>query len=52
MLEIVDYPIIVRKSDGEYDRQINIHGLVKADGTGPGGWNKIILDLINSRLIL
>ncbi len=52
MLEIVDHPIIVRKSDGEYDRQINIHGLVKADGTGSGGWNKIILDLINSRFIL
>ena len=52
MLEIVDHPIIVRKSDGEYDRQINIHGLMKADGIGSGGWNKIIIDLINSRFIL
>jgi len=51
MLEIVDHPIIVRKGDGEYDRQINIHGLMKADGTGPEGWNTIILDLINSSFI-
>jgi mannosyl-3-phosphoglycerate phosphatase len=51
MLESVDRPIIVRKRDGEYDKQINIPGLMKADGTGPGGWNKIILDLINSRFI-
>jgi len=52
MLEIVDHPVIVRKSDGEYDSQINIHGLMKADGIGSGGWNKIILDLINSRFTL
>lgn len=52
MLESVDRPIIVRKRDGEYDRQINIPGLMKADGIGPEGWNKIILDLIDSRFVL
>jgi len=51
MLEIVDYPVIVRKRDGGYDDRINIPGLLRADGIGPAGWNKIITDLINSCFI-
>ncbi|RJQ56814.1 MAG: HAD-IIB family hydrolase [Nitrospiraceae bacterium] len=50
MLEKVDYPVIVRKRDGEYDCRINIPGLAKADGTGPEGWNKAMIALINRLL--
>jgi mannosyl-3-phosphoglycerate phosphatase len=42
MLERVDYPVIVQKPDGTYDKRINIPGLIKANGIGPDGWNKAI----------
>lgn len=46
MLELVDYPVVVRKPDGSYDERINMPNLIKADGIGPDGWNKEILKLI------
>lgn len=42
MLEMVDYPIIVKKADGGYERRIKVKNLIKADGIGPNGWNKTI----------
>lgn len=42
MLEKVDYPIIVRKPDGSYDRKIVLPNLIKADGIGPAGWNEAV----------
>ncbi|MEW6003568.1 MAG: HAD-IIB family hydrolase [Nitrospirota bacterium] len=45
MLERVDYPVIVKKSDGNHDFRINIPNLIKADGIGPEGWNKAVLEL-------
>jgi mannosyl-3-phosphoglycerate phosphatase family protein len=45
MLEKVDYPVIVRKPDGNYDPRITISNLIKADGVGPDGWNKAIAHL-------
>ncbi len=50
MLEKVEYPIIVQKPDGRYDPQINIPNLIKADGIGPEGWNKAVLNLIFSNI--
>jgi mannosyl-3-phosphoglycerate phosphatase len=47
MLEKVDYPVIVRKPDGNYDPRITIANTIKADGIGPDGWNKAVLELIN-----
>ena len=47
MLERVDYPVIVQKYDGSYDSQINIPKLIKAEGIGPGGWNRVVLNLIS-----
>jgi mannosyl-3-phosphoglycerate phosphatase len=47
MLDRVDHPVVVRKHDGTYDGRINIPGVVKADGAGPCGWNKAVMDLIN-----
>ncbi|MBI5666323.1 MAG: HAD-IIB family hydrolase [Nitrospirae bacterium] len=46
MLERVDYPVIVQKHDGKYDRQIHIPSLIKADGIGPDGWNQAVLKLL------
>jgi mannosyl-3-phosphoglycerate phosphatase family protein len=45
MLEKVDYPVIIQKSDGSYDAQIDIPHLTKAGGIGPEGWNKAVLSL-------
>jgi mannosyl-3-phosphoglycerate phosphatase len=50
MLEKVEYPVIVQKPDGSYDPRINIPNLIKADGIGPEGWNKAVLNLISSNI--
>lgn len=46
MLELVDYPVVVKKPDSIHDERINMPNLIKADGIGPDGWNKEILKLI------
>lgn len=48
MLERVDHPIIVQKPDGSHDSRINILNLVRAEGVGPAGWNKVISKLIET----
>jgi mannosyl-3-phosphoglycerate phosphatase len=47
MLERVDYPVIVRNRNGKHDERINIHGITRADGIGPEGWNRAVAALIN-----
>jgi mannosyl-3-phosphoglycerate phosphatase len=46
MLATVDIPIIVKKTSECYDRRILLPNLVYADGIGPEGWNKAILDIL------
>ena len=46
MLEIVDIPILVQKSDGNYDQRIAFDNLIYADGIGPVGWNRSVLNLL------
>jgi len=46
MLEAVDIPILVQKPDGKYDQRISIDKLVHADGVGPVGWNRSVLELL------
>lgn len=48
MLETVDYPVIVKKPDGCYDRQIDVPGLILAKGIGPEGWNRVVTGLVSS----
>lgn len=48
MLEKVDIPVIVGRSDGNYDPRINIPNLVKARGIGPAGWNEAIWRLLSA----
>jgi len=45
MLEWVDYPVLVKKPDGRHDRRIEIPRLIRAEGIGPVGWNKALLEL-------
>lgn len=47
MLRAVDTPIMVQKRDGSYDSKIDLPNLVRADGVGPVGWNKAVLDLFS-----
>ena len=43
MLDCVDIPILVRKKDGTYSSD----NYKKADGIGPVGWNRAVLEEIN-----
>jgi mannosyl-3-phosphoglycerate phosphatase len=56
MLERVDYPVVVKKSDGTYNPDIirrlkKNRKLVKTDGIGPEGWNKAVLKLLDRVLV-
>ncbi len=48
MLEKVDYPIVVQKHDGSYDKRIKIKKLIKADDIGPKGWNNAVIKLLHN----
>lgn len=48
MFKNVDYPILVQKHTGSYDKRVRMKKLIKADGAGPEGWNKAILRLLDS----
>jgi len=50
MLERVDYPVIVQKHDGSYDNKIKIPRIIKAEGIGPEGWNKTVMQIIIKNL--
>lgn len=49
LLREADYPVLVRKNDGSYERGIDIPALIKAEGVGPEGWKNSIFAL-RSRL--
>jgi mannosyl-3-phosphoglycerate phosphatase len=46
MLKNADIPVIVQKPDGSYEPSIRLPTLRKADGIGPQGWNKAVLEVI------
>jgi mannosyl-3-phosphoglycerate phosphatase len=46
MLQNVDYPVAVQKRDGSYDRRIRVTRLIRAEGIGPEGWNRAVIDLL------
>ena len=46
LLAMVDYPILVQKPDGSYDPDIQLAGLIYAQGIGPVGWNEAVLKLL------
>jgi len=49
MLQKADHPVVVKKKDGSYHPQIvhKVKGCIKADGIGPEGWNRAVIELIN-----
>jgi len=47
MLERVDFPICVQKRGGIYDPQIDMPKLIRADGIGPEGWNKSLIEFLH-----
>lgn len=46
LLAMVDYPILVQKPDGSYDPDVQVPGMVRAQGIGPAGWNEAVLNLL------
>jgi len=49
MLQNVDNPVVVQKKDGTYNRQVirSVKECIKADGIGPVGWNRAIIELLS-----
>jgi mannosyl-3-phosphoglycerate phosphatase len=48
MLRAVDYPVVVQKKDGSYDKSFSSRKLIRADGIGPDGWNRVVTDLLET----
>jgi mannosyl-3-phosphoglycerate phosphatase len=48
MLESVDYPLLLQKSDGRYEEGINLANLVRSPGLGPSSWRNAILKLLET----
>jgi mannosyl-3-phosphoglycerate phosphatase len=46
MLEMVDYPILVKKHDGSYDSSITLDNLILSSNSGPSGWCETLLELL------
>jgi mannosyl-3-phosphoglycerate phosphatase len=46
MLECVDYPVLVQKSDGRHDPAVSLPNLMRAEGIGPFGWNEAVITLL------
>lgn len=50
MLEVVDYPVLVRHEDGSHDKRIAMIDLLKTQLPGPAGWNEAVLQLLAREL--
>jgi len=51
MLKSVDVAVLVQKPDGGYDeKMVGIPNLICARGAGPAGWNKAVLEILESRV--
>ncbi len=47
LLRAVDLPVLVQKENGTYEEGITLPNLKRADGIGPGGWNRMIMSLLS-----
>lgn len=47
LLRAVDRPVLVRKENGTYEEGISLPNLIRADGIGPQGWNRAIMELLS-----
>jgi mannosyl-3-phosphoglycerate phosphatase len=48
MLERADCPVLVKKPDGRHDTRIRVPHLRRADGIGPVGWNRALIELLRN----
>ncbi len=48
LLREVDYPVLVRQAGGGYEEGVEVENLIRADGIGPRGWNKAVLEIIDA----
>ena len=46
LLQNVDYPVLVQKEDGSYEEKVRLQNIIRADGIGPVGWNREVINLI------
>ena len=46
MLEVADYPILIKKHDGSYDSSITLDNLILSRSSGPSGWCETLLELL------
>jgi mannosyl-3-phosphoglycerate phosphatase len=46
MLEVVDYPILLKKHDGSYDPSVTLDNLILSRSSGPSGWSETLLELL------
>jgi mannosyl-3-phosphoglycerate phosphatase len=49
MLRETDHPVLVRKEDGSYEEEISLPNLIKAEGVGPQGWGRAVMELLAAR---
>jgi mannosyl-3-phosphoglycerate phosphatase len=50
MLQVVDYPVLVKRPDGSHDPDITLENLILSPGKGPAGWNYSVLELLKKLL--
>ncbi|HET6418601.1 MAG TPA: HAD-IIB family hydrolase [Geobacteraceae bacterium] len=50
MLECVDFPVLVRRPDGSHDPRVRTANLLRADGIGPEGWNRVVLEILSDMI--
>lgn len=48
MLQQADHPIVVRTPEGVHDPRISLPDLIRAAGIGPEGWNRAVLNVLDS----
>lgn len=48
MLGSVDYPVVVQKKDGSYNKSLNARKMIRAKGIGPDGWNRAVIELLET----
>lgn len=49
LLRAVDYPVLVQKPDDEYDENVGVDGLTRAEGVGPTGWNRAVTGILEEK---
>lgn len=49
LFKLVDQPILLPQSDGSFERMFHLPNLIRAHGRGPVGWNRALLECLQTR---